>query len=31
VMAMALFVVIFNRFVWKRLSALAQERFQLLT
>jgi NitT/TauT family transport system permease protein len=31
VLAMALFVVIFNRLVWKRLSALAQERFQLLT
>jgi NitT/TauT family transport system permease protein len=31
VMAMALFVVIFNRLVWKRLSALAQQRFQLLT
>jgi NitT/TauT family transport system permease protein len=31
VMAMALFVVIFNRFVWKRLSALAQQRFQLIT
>ena len=31
VLAMALFVVFFNRFVWKRLSALAQERFQLLT
>jgi NitT/TauT family transport system permease protein len=31
VMAMALFVVVFNRLVWKRLSALAQERFQLLT
>ncbi len=27
VLAMALFVVIFNRFVWKRLSAYAQERF----
>jgi NitT/TauT family transport system permease protein len=31
VLAMALFVVIFNRFVWKRLSAYAQERFQLIT
>jgi len=31
VLAMALFVVFFNRLVWKRLSALAQERFQLLT
>jgi NitT/TauT family transport system permease protein len=31
VMAMALFVVVFNRLVWKRLSALAQQRFQLLT
>jgi NitT/TauT family transport system permease protein len=31
VMSMALFVVIFNRLVWKRLSALAQQRFQLLT
>jgi NitT/TauT family transport system permease protein len=31
IMAMAVFVVIFNRFVWKRLSALAQERFQLIT
>jgi NitT/TauT family transport system permease protein len=31
VLAMALFVVFFNRFVWKRLSALAQERFQLIT
>jgi len=31
VLAMALFVVFFNRMVWKRLSALAQERFQLLT
>ena len=31
VLAMALFVVFFNRFVWKRLSAIAQERFQLLT
>jgi NitT/TauT family transport system permease protein len=31
VLAMALFVVVFNRLVWKRLSALAQERFQLLT
>ena len=31
VLAMALFVVFFNRFVWKRLSAIAAERFQLLT
>jgi NitT/TauT family transport system permease protein len=31
VLAMALFVVFFNRAVWKRLAALAQERFQLLT
>jgi NitT/TauT family transport system permease protein len=31
VLAMALFVVLFNRFVWKRLSAIAQERYQLLT
>jgi NitT/TauT family transport system permease protein len=31
VLAMALFVVFFNRLVWKRLSALAQERFQLMT
>jgi NitT/TauT family transport system permease protein len=31
VMSMAIFVVIFNRLVWKRLSALAQQRFQLLT
>jgi NitT/TauT family transport system permease protein len=31
VLAMALFVVFFNRFVWKRLSAFAQERFQLIT
>ena len=31
VLAMAMFVVVFNRFVWKRLSALAQERFQFLT
>jgi NitT/TauT family transport system permease protein len=31
VLAMALFVVFFNRFVWKRLSAIAQERFQLIT
>ena len=31
ILAMALFVVFFNRFVWKRLSAIAQERFQLLT
>ena len=31
VLAMALFVVFFNRVVWKRLAAIAQERFQLLT
>jgi NitT/TauT family transport system permease protein len=31
VLAMALFVVLFNRLVWKRLSALAQERYQFLT
>ena len=31
VLAMALFVVFFNRVVWKRLSAIAQDRFQLLT
>jgi NitT/TauT family transport system permease protein len=31
VMAMAVFVVFFNRLVWKRLSALAQQRFQLIT
>lgn len=31
VLAMAFFVVVFNRFVWKRLSAIAAERFQLLT
>jgi NitT/TauT family transport system permease protein len=31
VLSMALFVVFFNRFVWKRLSRLAQERYQLLT
>jgi NitT/TauT family transport system permease protein len=31
VMAMALFVVFFNRAVWKRISAHAQERYQLLT
>jgi NitT/TauT family transport system permease protein len=31
VLAMALFVVVFNRFVWKRLSAYAQERYQLMT
>jgi NitT/TauT family transport system permease protein len=31
VLAMAVFVVIFNRFVWKRLSAIAQDRFQLIT
>jgi NitT/TauT family transport system permease protein len=30
VLAMALFVVFFNRSVWKRFSALAQERFQLM-
>lgn len=30
VLSMALFVVFFNRGVWKRLSALAQERFQLM-
>jgi NitT/TauT family transport system permease protein len=30
-LAMSLFVVVFNRLVWKRISALAQERFQLLT
>ena len=29
VLAMALFVVLFNRMVWKRLSAYAQDRFQL--
>jgi ABC-type anion transport system duplicated permease subunit len=28
---MALFVVFFNRLVWKRLSAIAQDRYQLLT
>jgi len=28
---MAIFVVTFNRLVWKRLSAFAQERFQLIT
>jgi NitT/TauT family transport system permease protein len=31
VLAMALFVVFFNRLVWKRLSRIAQERYQLLT
>jgi NitT/TauT family transport system permease protein len=31
VLAMAIFVVLFNRLVWKRLSAIAQERYQLLT
>lgn len=31
VLAMALFVVFFNRSVWKRLAALAQERCQFLT
>jgi NitT/TauT family transport system permease protein len=31
VLSMALFVVFFNRVVWKRLSAIAQERYQLLT
>jgi NitT/TauT family transport system permease protein len=31
VLSMALFVVFFNRTVWKRLSAHAQERYQLLT
>lgn len=31
VLAMALFVVFFNRLVWKRLSAIAQERYQFLT
>lgn len=31
VLAMALFVVLFNRVVWKRLARLAQERYQLLT
>jgi len=31
VLAMAIFVVTFNRLVWKRLSALAQQRFQFLT
>jgi NitT/TauT family transport system permease protein len=30
VLAMALFVVFFNRTVWKRLSAYAQDRFNLL-
>jgi NitT/TauT family transport system permease protein len=31
VLAMAIFVVFFNRLVWKRLAAIAQERYQLLT
>jgi NitT/TauT family transport system permease protein len=31
VLAMALFVVFFNRMVWKRLSAIAQDRYQLIT
>ena len=31
VLVMGLFVVFFNRLVWKRLSAFAQTRFQLLT
>jgi NitT/TauT family transport system permease protein len=31
VLSMALFVVFFNRLVWKRLSAIAQDRYQLLT
>jgi NitT/TauT family transport system permease protein len=31
VLAMAVFVVLFNRTVWKRLSRIAQERYQLLT
>jgi NitT/TauT family transport system permease protein len=31
VLAMALFVVFFNRIVWKRLSRIAQDRYQLLT
>jgi NitT/TauT family transport system permease protein len=31
VLSMALFVVFFNRAVWKRLSAIAQDRFQLIT
>jgi NitT/TauT family transport system permease protein len=31
VLAMALFVVFFNRTVWKRLARIAQERYQLLT
>ncbi len=31
VLVMGLFVVFFNRLVWKRLSAFAQSRFQLLT
>ncbi len=31
VMAMAFFVVFFNRAVWKRLAVIARERYQLLT
>lgn len=31
VLAMALFVVFFNRTVWKRISAIAADRYQLLT
>jgi NitT/TauT family transport system permease protein len=31
VMAMAFFVVLFNRAVWKRLAVIARERYQLLT
>ena len=31
VIAMAFFVVLFNRAVWKRLAVIARERFQLLT
>jgi NitT/TauT family transport system permease protein len=31
VLVMGLFVVFFNRLVWKRVSAFAQSRFQLLT
>lgn len=31
VLAMAIFVVLFNRFVWKRLSAIAQECYQFIT
>jgi NitT/TauT family transport system permease protein len=30
VLAMALFVVFFNRFVWKRISAIAQDRYTLM-